>query len=304
MAFGAKVRRGLLVPRCVPEQQFGNGINDQIGYEQRERSRSPDNDDGEHGPKRNEEEIEEPSDAGCKDADHGEQTDDAEDECADKDSLGKRHIGRFNAGEKWLFCFVPGGAVECGFAVFQDLKDGVYARFDAAVIVPGLEPGRHDISNDASCQRIGERSLEPVPHLDAHAAVLRGHDEQDAVVLAFLTELPFLENRFRISFDALPFERGYGEHRDLVAGAVFMRLEPFRERFAHGRGQDLRVVGHTAGKVRDVRGSSAKRRKDYRENECVSQDCSHEPFSSMMTFGSSFSRAAPAAVAARCSSNP
>jgi hypothetical protein len=157
---------------------------------------------------------------------------------------------------------------EFGFAGFEDHKDGAYARVNAAVIVPGLEFRRYGVPNDASCDGIGDRAFKAISHLDAHAAVLRGHDEQDAVVFAFLAELPFLENRFRISFDALPFERRHREHRDLVARFVLLRPEPFRERFLHGRGQDFRVIGHAARKVRDVCCICDIRRKEDRSKEC------------------------------------
>ena len=47
-----------------------------------------------------EEQIEEPTHPGSHHADDREQTDDAEDECAEQDFLGERHIGRFNAGKE------------------------------------------------------------------------------------------------------------------------------------------------------------------------------------------------------------
>ena len=89
---------------------------------------------------------------------------------------------------------------------------------DAAVEVVRLELRRHDVADDAARRRVGQRAFEAVADLDAHLAVVRHDDDEHAVVLALLAELPRFEHARRVLLDALAAERGHRQHHDLVGG--------------------------------------------------------------------------------------
>ena len=149
MAFGAKIRSRFLVPVGVSEQQLGDGIADDIGDEQVEGAFGPNDYDREHRPKRYEEEVKEPPDPGCEDADHGKKSDNAEDEGPEQDALSEREVRLvdISAGGRLCHgaCFRPRLR---HLAALQSCYDGFYALFDTAVIVPCLKSGRHNIADD------------------------------------------------------------------------------------------------------------------------------------------------------------
>ena len=79
----------------------------------------------------------------------------------------------------------------------EQRDDRADAALDAAVEVVVLELRRHLVADDAARHGVGQRAFEPVADLDAHLAVLRRDDDEHAVVLALLAELPLVEDARR-----------------------------------------------------------------------------------------------------------
>jgi hypothetical protein len=109
------------------------------------------------------------------------------------------------------------GALELG-------DDRVDAVAYAAVVIALLEARRHPVANDAAGCDIGQRAFEPVADFDAHFPVVRHDDDQHAVVLALLSELPGIEHAGCVLLDRLAGYRRYRQHRDLVGAGVFVCL--------------------------------------------------------------------------------
>ena len=103
------------------------------------------------------------------------------------------------------------------------------AGLDAGPEVPGAEVGPDDVVQDLPRAGVGEARLEAVAHLDAHAALLAGHDEEDAVVDALPAELPGLEDAHRVVLDRVALEAVHREDRDLGARAL-LEVGQFRSR--------------------------------------------------------------------------
>ena len=117
------------------------------------------------------------------------------------------------------------GRRRCVALAFELRDDRVDAVRDALVVVAGLELRRHHVADDAARRDVGQRAFETVTDFDAHLAVLRHDDDQHAVVLAFLPELPVLEHLGRVFLDRLAADRRHGQHRDLIARRLLVRLE-------------------------------------------------------------------------------
>ena len=81
-------------------------------------------------------------------------------------------------------------------------------RVDAAVEIARLEAGRDGVGDDDLRGRVGQRALEPVADLDAHAMLFGRDQEQRAVVLLRLAELPGAEELVGVGLDLLAVERG------------------------------------------------------------------------------------------------
>ena len=131
-------------------------------------------------------------------ADDGEEPDDAEDERAEQDAhRPRRQLGRLRtcrgsrAGAR-----SDDGVVGRGLASpdSSSATIAVTPLLDAAVEIVALELRRHLVADDAARHRVGQRAFEAVAHLDAHLAVLRRDDDQHAVVLALLPDLPLGEH--------------------------------------------------------------------------------------------------------------
>ena len=91
-------------------------------------------------------------------------------------------------------------------------------RDDTAAEIAGLELRRDRVGDDDLGQRIRQRTLKPVPDLDADAVFLRRDEEEDAVVLGFFAKLPGAEQRVGVRFDLLAVERADGRDDKLDAG--------------------------------------------------------------------------------------
>src|SRR4051794_9993553 len=77
----------------------------------------------------------------------------------------------------------------------------------AFVEIARLELRRDHVANDATRRHVGQRPFETVADFDSKLAILRRNDEENAVVLAFLPELPRLEYTRCVFLDALVADR-------------------------------------------------------------------------------------------------
>ncbi len=107
----------------------------------------------------------------------------------------------------------------------DDAQHAVHAGRDAAVVITAAERRHDDFVDDAIGGRIGQRTLEAVTHLDAHAAVLHRHQQQRAVVHAFAAELPRLGDAHRVLLDFFRLGGRHDEHRDLAALRLLERTQ-------------------------------------------------------------------------------
>src|SRR4030042_5556504 len=88
-------------------------------------------------------------------------------------------------------------------ASLQHIDNSFYTVIDAAVVVPGLKASSHDVADYIAGQTIGESPFKPIAHFDAQAPVFWRDENQNAVILSFLAQLPFFKNCDGVSLDAL-----------------------------------------------------------------------------------------------------
>ena len=68
----------------------------------------------------------------------------------------------------------------------------VDSGLDPAVEIPRFEMRRDGLLDDAVGDRIGQRSFQAPPHLDAHAAIILGHKQDRPVINPLAARLPRL----------------------------------------------------------------------------------------------------------------
>src|ERR1700722_9580143 len=105
--------------------------------------------------------------------------------------------------------------------------------------------------------------------LDPDAGLLHRDDEEDAVVLPLLAELPVIERPVSDVLDRLPVERRQDQDRDLGTGRAVDALEPLLQIRLLARGQLARPVGDVAVDRRGSvgRGPGGRRCGERQERE-------------------------------------
>ena len=142
----------------------------------------------------------------------------------------------------------------------QDADDAVDAAADAAGKIAGLEP-RHDRArNDHRRQRVGQRTFKPVADLDADLVLVRRDQQENAVVLLRLAELPGAEQLVGVSLDVAALQRFDGGDDQLNAGFVFKVFQLGLKLAAAFRRHDIGLIDHTAGQRRKVEREGEGRR--------------------------------------------
>ena len=95
--------------------------------------------------------------------------------------------------------------------------------------ITGAKP-RDDLTSDnLRRSSIGQCAFQPIADFNTNLSFLHGDQEQDSVVGSFLTQLPRRRDTVGVGFERFPFEGWEHEHRDLVAGGLFVRLESHGE---------------------------------------------------------------------------
>jgi hypothetical protein len=83
----------------------------------------------------------------------------------------------------------------------EDGQDRVHAGVEAPGEIVLPEARRHGGCDDHLCERVGQRPFEPVAHLDAHLALARRDQQQGAVVLLPLAQLPVAKEPVSVILD-------------------------------------------------------------------------------------------------------
>ena len=69
-------------------------------------------------------------------------------------------------------------------------EEGVGSGLDARRVVSPLEEGLHGVARDALGHGVGDGTLQPVPDLHAHGAIIHEDEKDDLVVAALLADPP------------------------------------------------------------------------------------------------------------------
>ena len=93
---------------------------------------------------------------------------------------------------------------------------------DARRHVAGAEFRQDRVLDDQPGHRVGEIAFEAVADLDAHVALVRRDDQDDAVVLALLADPPGAAELIAVVGDVVALQRFQRDHDELVGG---LRLE-------------------------------------------------------------------------------
>src|SRR5262245_11752915 len=125
-------------------------------------------------------------------------------------------------------------------------RDGLLDRGETSADALGhlsLAKARgHHLTKDLARQRVRELGLEAVTHLEAHLPVVDEHEEDHAVVEAFLADAPGLREPYRVVLEVLALERAEDGDHDLVAALALPRPEEVLEPRAVGLAERVRVV--------------------------------------------------------------
>ena len=109
------------------------------------------------------------------------------------------------------------------------------------------------IADDLPRLRVGHHRLEPAADLDPDLALVRRHDEQDAVVFVFLADPPFARETDAVILDLVAVERFDGDDGNLIGGLAFERLEFGEDGRLVLRLQQVGVVDDLAGEFGIIR---------------------------------------------------
>ena len=89
------------------------------------------------------------------------------------------------------------------------------------------ERRQHGPPDDLAREAIGDEFLEPVSHLDAHAPLGDGEEDEHAVVLTALTNARLLEEAYGVLLDVREWRDGLdGDHDDGVARGLLEGPDP------------------------------------------------------------------------------
>ena len=124
---------------------------------------------------------------------------------------------------------------------------------------------------------VGERAFEAVADLDAHLALVRRHDQQHAVVLVLLPDLPVaaeLTPKSSIEVPCSDFSVTTTSWSVVLASSVG---ELLRERRPGRRIENAGLVDHAAGRARGSRAPARGGRHNRQEGSRAAMRSPHEP---------------------------
>src|SRR5262249_22820109 len=103
----------------------------------------------------------------------------------------------------------------------EHLNDLFGARHDAARHIVLAEQRQDPLLDDELRHCVGKLALQPIADLDPHLALGRRDDQQDAVVLSLLADLPGTAETHAVVLDAASFERFDRDDHELTRGLRF-----------------------------------------------------------------------------------
>ena len=105
----------------------------------------------------------------------------------------------------------------------------------------------HGVVDDARRCDVRDGAFKRLGHLDAHLAVVLGHDHQQAVAHVAAADLPLVAHAVGVGRDVLGQGAGDHEHHDLGAARRLQRAQPRFQRRRVGRAERAGLVDHRAG---------------------------------------------------------
>jgi len=120
--------------------------------------------------------------------------------------------------------------------------DRVDGRLDPARVVPGSEPGHHDVGDDLIGRRVGQRAFEAVADLEADLAVLDEDEKDDTVVELLPPHAPALRGADREVLERRRGQLRKDRHHDLVGRLLVEGLQLGLQTLGHLLRDDTRVV--------------------------------------------------------------
>ncbi len=139
----------------------------------------------------------------------------------------------------------------------------VDALVDRARVVVTPQEGDHRRLDDRARDGVRQHAFQPVADLDPHLMLGWGDQQQHAVVLLLLPELPETEQPVRVVLDGCALERGHGRDHDLVRALRLLRRQLLVERRLRARIEHARLVHHPPGQRREGEvGPGGKRRHE------------------------------------------
>ena len=138
-------------------------------------------------------------------------------------------------------------------AAIQHLDDVVDAARHAAGEVVRLEARRDRVLDDVFGDRVGQRAFQPVADLDADLALVRRMQQQHAVVLAALAELPAAEQSVGVVLDRIAVQRLHRRDDDLVRGLALRARRAWRAATSRVAGiEHAGIVDHAPRTAREI----------------------------------------------------
>src|SRR5262245_13792780 len=150
----------------------------------------------------------------------------------------------------------------------QHVTDVLHAGFDAGGEIAAPERRQDRILDDELAHGVGELGLQPAPDLDAHLALLGRYDQNYAVVLALLAELPAAAELIAKVLDFIALQRRRRVDHELIGGLLFQRLQLALEPPAVLGGQQLGFVDDAPAERRELgggQGTEARRQQKGRQ---------------------------------------
>ena len=139
--------------------------------------------------------------------------------------------------------------------MFNLRDDRVSGRVQPAGIVAGPKVRRDVLFDDAPRERIRDRRLQPVTDFDPNLSLLDEDEEDQAVVVLLVADLPALGAADREVFEHFPTERGKDVDDELRAGGLLELRELVVERLGLRGIEQGRLIGvERGGRRRDVEG--------------------------------------------------
>lgn len=140
--------------------------------------------------------------------------------------------------------------------------DRPHAGQDPVAVFPILEERRKLFPDDLAGKAIRQSAFQSIADFDAHLSVVRRDQNQDAVILPFFANAPFLEKLDRDAFDAIAIQRRQRDDSQFMRRGLFKGLQVGFEGLAGGVVQEIGVVADVSRRTRNLGGRRAGGRQD------------------------------------------